>query len=95
MTKAQFVELVQKHGQYKTKKEAEKAVASFTESVTEALVAKESVALVGFGAFTAVEVPEKSGIIPGTDKTYSKAAHTAPKFKAGQTLKDKVAKAKI
>lgn len=95
MNKAQFVELVQKHGQYKTKKEAEEVIAAFTESVTEALVAKESVTLVGFGAFTAVDVAEKSGIVPGTDKTYTKAAHTSPKFKAGQTLKDEVAKATV
>ncbi|MDD2358314.1 MAG: HU family DNA-binding protein [Thiovulaceae bacterium] len=95
MNKAQFVELVQKDGNYKTKIEAEAAINSFTESVTEALAAKESVTLVGFGTFMAVDVPEKSGIVPGTDKTYTKAAHASLKFKAGQTLKDIVATAKI
>jgi DNA-binding protein HU-beta len=38
-----------------------------------------------------VDVPEKSGKVPGTDKTYTKSAHTAPKFKFGKTVKDIVA----
>ncbi len=91
MTKAEFVELVQKTGGYDTKAAAEKAVKAFTESVTAALVSKENVSLVGFGTFSTVEVAEKSGKVPGTDKTYTKAAHTAPKFKIGKTLKDAVA----
>lgn len=91
MTKAEFVELVQETGGYDTKAAAEKAVKAFTESVTAALVKKESVSLVGFGTFSTVEVAEKSGKIPGTDRTYTKAAHTAPKFKMGKTLKDAVA----
>ena len=91
MTKAEFVELVQKVGDYDTKAAAEKAVKAFTDAVTEALVKKESVSLVGFGTFSTVEVPEKTGKIPGKDATYTKPAHTAPKFKIGKTLKDAVA----
>ena len=91
MTKAEFVELVQEKGGYDTKTAAEKAVKAFTDAVTEALVRKESVSLVGFGTFSTVEVAEKSGKVPGTDKTYTKPAHTAPKFKIGKTLKDAVA----
>ena len=30
---------------------------------------------------------KKSGKVPGTDKTYTKVADTAPKFKMGKTLK--------
>jgi len=90
MTKAQFVELVQKNGNFGSKAEAQKAVKAFTDSITEALVAKESVSLVGFGTFTVVEVAPKSGKVPGTDKTYTKPAHIAPKFKMGKTLKDAV-----
>jgi len=55
------------------------------------LTKKESVSLVGFGTFSTAEVPEKSGTVPGTNKTYTKPAHTAPKFKFGKTLKDAVA----
>jgi len=93
MTKSQFVELVQKSGEYSSKAEAQKAVKAFTDAITEALVAKESVSLVGFGTFSTVDVAEKSGKVPGTDKTYTKPAHTAPKFKIGKTLKDAVAEA--
>jgi len=90
MTKSDFIALVQKNGEF-DKATAEKAVKAFTESITEALVAKDSVSLVGFGTFSTVEVAEKSGKIPGKDATYTKAAHTAPKFKMGKTLKDAVA----
>jgi DNA-binding protein HU-beta len=94
MTKAEFVELVQKNGGFESKAAAERAVKAFTDSVTEALVKKDSVSLVGFGTFSTVEVAEKSGKVPGTNKTYTKAAHTAPKFKMGKTLKDAVAAGK-
>ena len=94
MTKAEFVELVQKNGGFESKAAAERAVKAFTESVTEALVKKDSVSLVGFGTFSTVEVAAKSGKVPGTDKTYNKPAHTAPKFKMGKTLKDAVAAGK-
>jgi DNA-binding protein HU-beta len=93
MTKSEFVELVQKNGEFESKAAAERAVKAFITSVTDALVKKDTVSLVGFGNFTTVEVAEKSGKIPGSDKTYTKAAHTAPKFKMGKTLKDAVANA--
>ena len=91
MTKSEFVELIQKNGEFESKAQAENAVKAFVSSITEALVNKETVSLIGFGTFTTVDVAEKSGKVPGTDKTYTKAAHTAPKFKIGKTLKDAVA----
>ena len=94
MKKSEFVELVKEKGGYETKAEAQRAIKSFIEAVEEALVNKKKVQLVGFGTFETVDVPEKSGKVPGTDKTYKKPAHTAPKFKFGKTLKDAVAKAK-
>jgi DNA-binding protein HU-beta len=90
MNKAQFVELVQKSGSYKTKVEAEIAIKAFTEAVTEALVKKEEVSLVGFGSFTATLQKGKSGKVPGTDKTYSTDDKMVPKFKPGKSLKDSV-----
>jgi len=92
MTKAEFVELVKEKGGYESKAAAENAIKAFTEAVTEALTEKKSVTLVGFGTFSTVEVAEKSGKVPGTDKTYTKPAHTAPKFKFGKSIKDAVAK---
>lgn len=93
MTKAEFVELVKETGGYDKKVDAEKAVKAFTDSITAALVKKETVSLVGFGTFSTIEVAEKSGKVPGRDKTYTKVAHTTPKFKIGKTLKDTVANA--
>ncbi len=92
MTKAEFVELVKEKGGYESKAAAEQAIKAFTEAITEALAQKKSVTLVGFGTFSTVEVAEKSGKVPGTDKTYTKPAHTAPKFKFGKSVKDAVAK---
>jgi len=94
MTKADFVELVQKNGEFDSKAAAERAVKAFITSVTDALIKKDTVSLVGFGTFSTTEVKKKSGKVPGTDKTYTKAAHTAPKFKMGKTIKDRVAEGK-
>ena len=90
MNKAQFVELVQSCGDYKTKADAEKAIKAFTCAVTEALVKKEDVSLVGFGTFTSVLQKGKTGKVPGTDKTYTTADKMVPKFKAGKGLKERV-----
>ncbi len=90
MNKAQFVELVQKNGDYKTKTEAEAAIKAFTEAITEALVAREDVSLVGFGGFSAALQKGKSGTVPGTTKTYTTEDKMVPKFKAGKGLKDRV-----
>jgi DNA-binding protein HU-beta len=94
MTKAQFVELVQKTGEYKSKAEAEKAIKAFTVAVTEALSKKEDVSLVGFGSFVTTLQKGKSGKVPGTNKTYTTKDKTVPKFKAGKGLKDAVEAAK-
>jgi DNA-binding protein HU-beta len=94
MNKAQFVELVQKNGDYKTKTEAEAAIKAFSGAVTDALISKESVSLVGFGSFEAVLQKGKSGKVPGTDKTYTTQDKMVPKFKAGKSLKDSVAAGK-
>ena len=94
MNKAQFVELVQKCGDYKTKVEAENAIKAFTEAVTEALVAKENVSLVGFGSFESALQKGKSGKVPGTSKTYTTQDKMVPKFKAGKGLKDRIAAGK-
>jgi len=94
MNKAQFVDLVQSCGEYKTKVEAEAAIKAFTEAVTVALVKKEDVSLVGFGSFVASLQKGKSGKVPGTDKTYTTQDKMVPKFKAGKGLKDRVSAGK-
>jgi len=90
MTKAEFVELMQKNGNFESKAAAERAIKAFTDSITDVLAKKESIRLVGFGTFSTVHVAAKSGTVPGTNKTYNKPAHIAPKFKFGKTVKDAV-----
>lgn len=92
MTKAEFVELFKEKGEFGSKASAEKALKAFLDSIENVLVKGDSVTFVGFGTFLAADVPEKSGKIPGSDKTYTKPAHKAPKFKAGKSLKEAVAK---
>jgi len=94
MNKAQFVELVQTSGDYKTKIEAEAAIKAFTDAVTTALVQREDISLVGFGSFVATLQKGKTGKVPGTDKTYTTQDKMVPKFKAGKGLKDRVAAGK-
>jgi len=91
MNKAEFVDLVQTSGDYKTKIEAENAIKAFTDAITTALVKKEDVSLVGFGSFASALQKGKSGKVPGTDKTYTTQDKMVPKFKAGKGLKDRVA----
>ena len=90
MTKAEFVDLVQATGDYKSKAEAEKAIKAFTGAVTTALSKKQDISLVGFGSFVTTLQKGKSGKVPGTDKTYTTKDKTVPKFKAGKGLKDAV-----
>ena len=92
MTKSDFVDLVQKNGEYKSNSTAKIVVNAFISSITEALVKKETISLIGFGTFSTAEIAEKSGKVPGTNKTYTKAAHIAPKFKFSKTVKDLMVK---
>lgn len=94
MNKAEFVDLVKEVGEYETKKEAEKAISTFTAAVTKALAKKESIELVGFGKFETVLQKGKEGVVPGTTKKYKTSDKNVPKFKAGKGLKDAVAAAK-
>lgn len=86
MTKVELVrEIADKAGI--TKKDAEKAVNAFAETVTEALKNGDKVSLVGFGTF---EVSERAGRIgrnPQTGESIEIAASKSPKFKAGKALK--------
>jgi DNA-binding protein HU-beta len=91
MNKAQFVELVQKHGGYSSKVAADTAIDAVSAAITEALSQKEDVTLAGFGTFKTTIQAAKEGKVPGTDKTYSKPATTVAKFAASSVLKEKVA----
>ena len=73
-----------------TKKDSEKALAAFIESVTAELKAGNKVQLVGFGTFEVSKRPARKGRNPLTKKEITIKASNAPKFKAGKALKDAV-----
>ncbi len=75
-----------------SKKNAEKAVSAVLETVAETLAAGEKVQLVGFGTFEAREREARTAKNPRTGETVEVAASRVPAFKAGQALKNKVAK---
>lgn len=71
-----------------SKKDAEKAVAAFTEVVADELKKGGKIQLVGFGTFEVSKRAEREGRNPLTGETIKIAASNAPKFKAGKALKD-------
>ena len=73
-----------------TKKQAEKALKAFEESVTGALVAGDKVQLVGFGTFDVAERAAREGRNPQTGEPMPIAASKAPRFKVGKALRDAV-----
>lgn len=73
-----------------SKKDAEKALAAFTNVVTDELKKGEKVQLVGFGTFEISERKAREGRNPQNGQTMKIAASKAPKFKAGKALKDAV-----
>ena len=70
-----------------SKKDAEKALKAFTDTVTVELKKGEKVQLVGFGTFEVSERAAREGRNPQTGKAMKIAASKAPKFKAGKALK--------
>lgn len=75
-----------------SKKDAEKALNSFVESVEGALVKGEKVQLVGFGSFEVRNRAARKGRNPQTKKEIMIPASKAPVFKVGKALKDAVSK---
>ncbi len=72
------------------KKDADKALTAFVESVTEELKAGGKVQLVGFGTFEVKERAARTGINPQTKQQIKIAASKAPVFKAGKAFKDEI-----
>ena len=75
-----------------SKKDAEKALGAFTDTVAAALKAGDKIQLVGFGTFEVRERAARTGINPQTKKAIKIAASKNPVFKAGKALKETVAK---
>ena len=70
------------------RKQAEKALDAFVDTVTAALKAGDKVQLVGFGSFEVKERAAHSGRNPATGDTIEIQASKSPVFKAGKTFKD-------
>lgn len=73
-----------------SKKDAEKAVNVFIETVTEALKSGNDVQLIGFGSFQVKPRAARDGRNPKTGEALKIAAANVPGFKASQRLKEAV-----
>ena len=74
-----------------SKKDAEKAVTTTFDTITEALSQGDKVQLVGFGSFETKHRAERTGRNPKTKESITIAASKVPIFKAGKAFKDAVA----
>lgn len=75
-----------------SKKDADAAVAAVLDAVTEALAQGDKVQLIGFGTFEVRERAERQGRNPKTGEAMTIAASKVPAFKAGNALKNAIAK---
>ena len=73
-----------------SKKDAEKALAAFTNVVTDELKKGGKVQLVGFGTFEVSVRKAREGRNPQTKEVMKIAASKSPAFSAGKGLKDTV-----
>lgn len=91
MNKAEFIEAIAlKTGL--SKKDSKSVVDATLETITETLVAGESVSFIGFGTFSTSNRGERMAKIPGTDKTVNVPAKRVAKFKAGKGLREEIIK---
>lgn len=87
MNKSEFAAAIAAKAEI-SKKDAEKVLSAFTESIQEALVDGDKVTIVGFGTFETRTRAAREGINPLTKEKIQIAASKAPVFKAGKALKD-------
>ncbi len=73
-----------------SKKDTEKVIAAFQETVMETLSAGDKVQLVGFGTFEVTERAAREGRNPSTGETMLIGPSKTPKFKAGKNFKASV-----
>jgi DNA-binding protein HU-beta len=71
-----------------TKKDVEKVVAAFFDSVEGVLKAGDKVQLIGFGTFEVRDRQARKGRNPQTGEEINIPAARVPAFKAGKALKD-------
>lgn len=91
MTKADLVKAVSEKANC-PKKDAEMAINTVIDCITDAVARGEKVQIVGFGTFEVRERGEKKCKNPRTGEEMITPAKKAPVFKAGKALKDAVNK---
>lgn len=89
MNKAQLVASISEKSGI-TKKDSEKFLNAYVESVEEALEKGEKVQLVGFGTFAALKRAARVGRNPRTNEEIHIPESTVPKFVPGKEFKGKV-----
>ena len=90
VTKQEFVDRVASKSGL-NKRDAQKAVDAFLDSITDALKEGESVNFTGFGKFSTQHRAARTGVNPRRPgEKVQIAAATVPKFSAGSTLKQAV-----
>lgn len=87
MNKADLVSMIAAKSNL-TKKDSERALNAFIESVQGGLKKGEKIQLVGFGTFEVRKRNARNGINPRTKQQIKIPATKAPVFKAGKALKD-------
>ena len=73
-----------------SKKDAEKVLGAFVDTVSESLAKGEKIQLIGFGPFEVKKRPARTARNPRTGAEIKIAASKAPAFKSGKALKEKV-----
>ena len=91
MNKTELVDAIAKKTDL-SKKDSEKALKAFIDTVTDELKKGEKIQLVGFGTFEVAKRNARTGKNPQTGKAIKIPACKAPKFKAGKALKETVNK---
>lgn len=87
MNREELVEQVAKTGGF-TKKNAEKAVTTVLDSISEALIRNEKVQLVGFGNFSVRDREARKGKHRITGEVVELPADKIPVFAPGKDLKE-------
>ena len=89
MKKAEFItQVASKSGL--SKKDTEIVIEKALETITEALIKRDSVSFLGFGSFTATKKEAREITIPGTTKKVNVPAKFSVRFKPGKLLKEAV-----
>ena len=91
MTKTDLVNVIAEKGEY-SKKDAEKALSTVIDAITESLSKGEKISLIGFGTFEVRDRAAKDAINPLTKEPVHVPAKKVPAFKAGTALKEAVDK---